>query len=165
MEEAGMIAQLRSETSGVRALGKVDKIYLENTNLMNQLSRKNQNLGNLRETYFLNQTKTLHTVNSSTLGDFNIDDKDFEVGGKNRGLKQIAKSSDGFVVKNDIERGYPQLISLWQLGLIYWELQIESLTLNWIIGAQKDTSRTRITYHEKLKSLSNTWFFSYIIRN
>ena len=119
MEEAGMIAPLRSETSGVRALGKVDKIYLENTNLMNQLSRKNQNLGNLRETYFLNQTKTLHTVNSSTLGDFNIDDKDFEVGSKNRGLKQIAKSSDGFVVKNDIERGYPQLISLWQLGLIY----------------------------------------------
>ena len=45
IEEAGMIAQLRSETSGVRALGKVDKIYLENTNLMHQLSRENQNLG------------------------------------------------------------------------------------------------------------------------
>jgi len=62
MEEAGMIAQLTSKTSGVRAQGKVDKIYLENTNLMHQLSRENQNLGNLRETFFLNQTKTLHTV-------------------------------------------------------------------------------------------------------
>jgi predicted AAA+ superfamily ATPase len=29
MEEAGMISQLRSKTEGVRALGKIDKIYLE----------------------------------------------------------------------------------------------------------------------------------------
>ena len=34
MEEAGMISQLRSKTEGVRALGKIDKIYLENTNLV-----------------------------------------------------------------------------------------------------------------------------------
>jgi predicted AAA+ superfamily ATPase len=72
LEVAGVIAQLRSETSGVRALEKVDKIYLENTNLMHQLSRENQNLGNLRETFFLNQTKTLHLVSSSSLGHFNI---------------------------------------------------------------------------------------------
>jgi predicted AAA+ superfamily ATPase len=65
MEEVGMIAHLRSETSGARALGKVDKIYLENTNLMHQLRRENQNLGNLRETFFLNQTITLHHVSSS----------------------------------------------------------------------------------------------------
>ena len=119
MEEAGMIAQLRSETSGIRALGKVDKIYLENTNLMHQLSRENQNLGNLRETFFFNQTKTLHHVNSSTLGDFNIDDRNFEVGGKNKGLKQIAQSNNGFVVKDDIERGYLNVVPLWQFGLMY----------------------------------------------
>jgi predicted AAA+ superfamily ATPase len=112
MEEAGMIAQLITKTSGVRALGKVDKIYLENTNLMHQLSRENRNLGNLRETFFLNQTKMLHTVSSSTLSDFKIDNRDFEVGGKNKGLKQIAQSSDGFVVKDDIERGYLKVIPL-----------------------------------------------------
>jgi hypothetical protein len=39
--------------------------------------------------------------------------------GKNKGLKQIAKSSDGFVVKNDIQRGYLQVIPLWQFGLMY----------------------------------------------
>lgn len=113
LEVAGVIAQLRSETSGVRALEKVDKIYLENTNLMHQLSRENQNLGNLRETFFLNQTKTLHLVSSSTLGDFSIDDRDFEVGGKNKGLKQIAQSPYGFVVKDDIESGYLELIPMW----------------------------------------------------
>jgi hypothetical protein len=69
--------------------------------------------------FFLNQTKTLHTVSSSTLGDFIIDDRDFEVGGKNKGLKQIAQSSNGFVVKDDIERGYLIVIPQWQFGLMY----------------------------------------------
>mgnify|MGYP006886431792 CR=1 FL=1 len=34
IEEAGFIAQLRDATGGVRGLGKVDKIYLDNTNLI-----------------------------------------------------------------------------------------------------------------------------------
>jgi hypothetical protein len=60
-----------------------------------------------------------HTVSSSTLGVFKIDDKDLEVGGKNKGLKQIAQSSDGFMVKDDIEHGYLKVIPLWQFGLMY----------------------------------------------
>ena len=65
------------------------------------------------------QKQPNYTVSSTTLGDFNLDDRDFEVGGKNKGLKQIAKSSDGFVVKDDIERGYLQVIPHWQFGLMY----------------------------------------------
>jgi uncharacterized protein len=34
IEEAGMIAQLRDATGGIRGLGKVKKIYLDNTNLI-----------------------------------------------------------------------------------------------------------------------------------
>jgi hypothetical protein len=60
-----------------------------------------------------------HTVNSSPLGDFNINDRDFEVGGKNKGLKQTAKSSDGFVVKDHIEHGYLKVIPLWHFGMLY----------------------------------------------
>jgi hypothetical protein len=41
-------------------------------------------------------------VSSSTLGDFNINDSNFEVGGKNKSLKQIDQSPDGFVVKDNI---------------------------------------------------------------
>jgi hypothetical protein len=52
------------------------------------------------------QKQSNHPVSSSTLGDFSIDDRDFEVGGTNKGLKQIAQSPDGFVLKDDIERGY-----------------------------------------------------------
>ena len=58
-------------------------------------------------------------MSASTLVDFNIADKDFEVGGKTKGLKQIAKSSDGFVVKDAIERGYLNVIPLLLFALIY----------------------------------------------
>ena len=119
MEEAGMISQLRSKTEGVRALGKVDKIYLENTNLVQQLGNENQNVGNVRETFFLNQTRVQHQVNSSAMADFSINDSDFEVGGKNKGLKQIKNAPKGFVVKDDIEQGYLNVIPLWQFGLLY----------------------------------------------
>ena len=48
-----MIAQVRDDTGGVRGLGKVEKIYLDNTNLIYALGRENSNIGNIRETFFL----------------------------------------------------------------------------------------------------------------
>lgn len=119
MEEAGMLAQLRSDTKGVRGLGKIDKVYLDNTNLVYNLANDNENTGNIRETFFLNQTRINHQVVSSTFGDFTIDNMDFEVGGKNKGLKQIQTAEKGFVVKDDIERGYINVIPLWHFGLMY----------------------------------------------
>lgn len=119
MEEAGMIAQLRNKTEGVRALGKVDKVYLDNTNLIYNLSEENQNIGNIRETFFLNQLKVNHQVFNSTLGDFKIDTMDFEVGGKNKGLKQIKNAKHGFLVKDNIETSYLNTIPLWYFGLMY----------------------------------------------
>jgi len=53
IEEAGMIAQLRNATGGIKGLGKVDKIYLDNTNLIYNLVNDNSNTGNIRETFFL----------------------------------------------------------------------------------------------------------------
>lgn len=119
LEEAGMIAQLRSQTEGVRALGKVDKVYLDNTNLMYSLADQNQNIGTIRETFFLNQLKVNHHVWSSSLADFEIDSMDFEVGGKDKGARQIQAAKKGFLVKDDIESGYLNSIPLWQFGLMY----------------------------------------------
>lgn len=119
MEEAGMLAQLRTETGGIRGLGKVDKVYLDNTNLVYNLAKEKQNIGNVRETFFLNQLRTEHQVYSSPLTDFRIDSIDFEIGGKSKGLKQIKNAEKGFVVKDDIESGYLNTIPLWHFGLLY----------------------------------------------
>lgn len=119
LEEAGMIAQLRDETGGIRSLGKVEKIYLDNSNLLYSLSDENPNIGNIRETFFLNQTRVLFDTISSQISDFTIDGKTFEIGGKRKGQKQIGSAENGYIVKDNIEFGYANVVPLWQFGLLY----------------------------------------------
>lgn len=119
IEEAGMITQLRNATGGIRGLGKVDKIYLDNTNLIFSLAIENSNTGNIRESFFLNQLRVKYDVIVSTVADFLVGDYTFEVGGKNKSLKQIQGIDKAYVVKDDIELGYLNTVPLWQFGLTY----------------------------------------------
>jgi predicted AAA+ superfamily ATPase len=119
MEEAGMVSQLRFETKGIRGLGKVDKVYLDNTNLVYGLAHENPNKGNIRETFFMNQLRVAYPIVSSVIADFTIDGFDFEIGGKNKSGKQIKTAAKGFVVKDDIETGFLNTIPLWHFGLLY----------------------------------------------
>ncbi len=119
MEKAGLIGQLRNETAGIRGLGKVDKVYLDNTNLIFNLAGEKSNIGNIRETFFLNQMRVKSQVISSKNADFVIKDFTFEVGGKNKQQKQIEKDGRSFIVKDDIEFGYMNIIPLWAFGLNY----------------------------------------------
>ena len=119
MEKAGLIGQLRNETSGIRGLGKVDKVYLDNSNIIFNLVGEKSNVGNLRETFFFNQMRVKNDVISSNKADFMIDNYTFEVGGKNKQQNQIEKDGKSFVVKDDIEYGYLNVIPLWAFGLNY----------------------------------------------
>lgn len=119
MEEAGMVAQLKSDTNGIRALGKVDKLYLDNTNLIYALAKENQNIGNVRETFFLNQTRVNHAIENSKITDFKVASYEFEIGGKNKDASQISGATHGFIVKDEIEKGYLNVIPLWHFGLMY----------------------------------------------
>ncbi len=119
MEKAGLIGQLRNETSGIRGLGKVDKVYLDNTNIIFNLVGEKSNIGNLRETFFFNQMRVKNEVISSKKADFVINDYTFEVGGKTKQQNQINKDGKSFIVKDDIEYGYLNVIPLWAFGLNY----------------------------------------------
>lgn len=119
IEKAGMIVQVRDDTGGVRGLGKVDKIYLDNTNLVYALGRENMNIGNVRETFFYNQMRVKQDVISSKVADFQVGKRTFEIGGKNKGQRQIAGTLEGYIVKDDIESGYGNVIPLWNFGMNY----------------------------------------------
>lgn len=119
MERAGMISQLRNATGGLRGLGKVEKLYLDNTNLIYALAPEHADIGNVRETFFMNQTRVCNDVRSSDISDFEIGNKVFEIGGRKKGQKQIENASDGYIVKDDIESGYANVIPLWTFGLNY----------------------------------------------
>jgi hypothetical protein len=119
MEKAGLIMQLKSDTGGIRALGKTEKIYLDNPNLIYILANDAADIGNIRETFFYNQMSVNNVVYSSDKADFVIGDYTFEVGGKNKGQKQISGISNAFIVKDDIEFGYQNILPLWTFGFNY----------------------------------------------
>ena len=119
MEKAGMIGQLRDETGGMRGLGKTEKVYLDNPNLIYALTGDGSNVGNVRETFFFNQTRVTEEVLSSKISDFTIGRYTFEVGGKKKSHQQIKEVRDAFVVRDDIEYASGDILPLWGFGLLY----------------------------------------------
>lgn len=119
LERAQMIGQLRDDTGGIRGLGKVEKVYLDNPSLMYALIGPDANIGNVRETFFYNQMRVNQDVMSSRVSDFTIAGNTFEIGGQSKGKRQIADIENGFVVRDDIEVGYGNILPLWTFGLNY----------------------------------------------
>lgn len=119
MEKAGLLRQLKHFNDGLKTFGKVEKLYLGNTNLVYALSENKPEIGNVRETFFLSQMAVKNNVYASKISDFLINGNTFEIGGKSKGKKQIKDVDKGYVVKDDIEYGIDNIIPLWHFGLNY----------------------------------------------
>ena len=119
MELAGLIMQLRDKGEGIGQLGKVDKVYLDNTNLIFALAEQHQETGNIRETVFFNQMRVKNEVFRSPRADFNINNITFEIGGKSKNQEQIKDLKNAYIVKDGIEYGYKNVVPLWAFGLSY----------------------------------------------
>ena len=119
LDKAGMIALMRDDTSGLRSLGKIEKLFIDNTNFMYSMAGVKTDIGNVRETFFQNQMRVRYNLSVSRVSDFKIGDNTFEVGGKNKGQKQLEGVPNGIVVKDDIEFGNDNIIPLWHFGLTY----------------------------------------------
>lgn len=119
MEKAGMVALLPTAAKGIGALGKPEKVYLDNTNILYNLSGGREDIGSVRETFFFNQARVGHRVTSSPVSDFEVDGLTFEVGGRNKTGRQLSGVEDGYIAKDDIEHGYGRTIPLWAFGLCY----------------------------------------------
>jgi hypothetical protein len=83
------------------------------------LAEQKQELGNIRETMFLNQMRVRNKVFRSEKADFNINNITFEVGGKSKNQEQIKELRNAYIVKDDIEYGYQNIVPLWAFGLNY----------------------------------------------
>ncbi|RUM76215.1 MAG: hypothetical protein DSZ11_00870 [Sulfurovum sp.] len=119
LKKANLIEIIGGNFKNKKLLNKPDKIYLDNINLYNILC-SDHNIGSLRESFFISQIKVAHDVKYSNVGDFKIDEKFiFEIGGKNKGFKQIKDIPNSFVVADDMESGFGNKIPLWLFGLLY----------------------------------------------
>jgi len=125
LEEARLLNLLLKEGIASGMIRSPEKIYIENGTLYNAINeeiRNNLNVGNLREAIFVNQIKNSgHNIRySKAVGDFIVDDFYFEIGGKNKGNKQIKqKKHSAFLVKDDILYGKKGEIPLYLFGFLY----------------------------------------------
>ena len=114
-----LLRHIMYEAKRFKNLQKPDKLYLANTNLCNPLCLE-CDTGTTRETFFTNQVSYNHSIYYIHRGDFLVDNKyTFEIGGKNKGFKQIADISDSYVAADDIEVGFENKVPLWLFGFLY----------------------------------------------
>lgn len=120
LEESMLIKQLFKESRGLGTLQKPDKLFLENTNLMYALAEEKIEIGNIRETFVLNQLKKKYDVFFSIESDFYVDNKyTFEIGGKNKKRKQIQGMENSYIIADNIEYGTDRRIPIWLFGFLY----------------------------------------------
>lgn len=100
-------------------LEKIDKVYLNNSDIAYMLSDTTPDMGNIRETVFFSWMRVNHFVTSSPISDFEIDGRTFEVGGRNKKQAQIKNAAEGYIVKDDTEYAFQNEIPLWMFGFVY----------------------------------------------
>ena len=122
LEKAGVLNFLNREGKGISILQKPDKIYIENPNLA-QVIRPNPDIGNLRESFALNQLINADYAPQLPRkdGDIYLSKQDvlLEIGGPGKTYQQIKGLENAYVFSDDLEVGYHRKIPLYLLGLLY----------------------------------------------
>ncbi|HBS86704.1 MAG: AAA family ATPase [Bacteroidetes bacterium GWF2_38_335] len=119
LDKAQIIQLLKTSVKGVSYLQKPEKVYLQNTNFVYMFSPRQANVGNVRETFFLNQLNVVHEVTSARFGDFMVDATyAFEVGGPSKTNEQIRGVPNAYLALH-IESGNTNRIPLWLFGMLY----------------------------------------------
>ena len=119
IESSGIFNSLKEKGSSDAILHKIEKLYLNNSNIAYAISGLNPDKGNIRETMFLTWMRENHNVTSSKISDFEIDGVTFEVGGKNKTGRQVKEADVAFLVKDDIEYAFGNSIPIWMFGFVY----------------------------------------------
>jgi len=124
LNETGLAYLLSDNKSGGGILKGKKKIYLGNPNLYKAISSDtgfNYKKGTVRELFFINMiVNSGKKIFYSKVGDFVVDGKNFEIGGKNKSEKQISSDlKNSFVVKDDILYANKRDIPLYLFGFLY----------------------------------------------
>lgn len=114
-----IFSRLEAKGKGDNIFSKPAKLYLNNPNL-NYCYCQNSEIGTIREVFFLNMLSLEHDLLYPKQGDFLVNDQfTFEIGGKEKGFKQIKDLQHSYVIADDIETGFGNKIPLYLFGFIY----------------------------------------------
>lgn len=120
LQDASIIQGLQSASDKMKRMEVPEKIFLANTNQLYAYCSIHPNIGTIRETFFLSSLRPLYDITTARNTDFVVEKKCFfEVGGKNKGPKQLRHHDNGYLALDDIEHGVDKRIPLWLFGFLY----------------------------------------------
>lgn len=120
LEDADLLHLLHRKALGATRLQKPDKVFLANTNLAYALNFRAPDIGTLRETFFISQTRPRYQVEYAEAGDFWVDHRfAVEVGGRDKGYTQLPDMPNALVAADDLAVGYARKVPLWLFGFLY----------------------------------------------
>ena len=124
LNETGLARLIKENKAGSSILKGTEKIYLDNSNLYKAITRETgfeYNRGTVREIFFINMLQNSgENLFYSKIGDFQVRNYIFEIGGKGKSKKQIKeKPENAFLVKDDILHGSSDTIPLYLFGFLY----------------------------------------------
>ncbi len=124
LQETGLIQFILKNKAGSNILKKTEKIFLDNTDIYRSTSEEigfETPIGTLREIFFIKMLlNSGNKIHFSEIGDYQINNINFEIGGKNKDLKQIKNNlENSYLVKDDIITGSKYEIPLYLFGFLY----------------------------------------------
>lgn len=123
LKESNLIRYLISNKSGHAMIRRAEKIYPDNPDLVLALSKylgKEVSEGMLRELFVLNQLQNSGVKPFfASKGDFQLDGKVIEVGGKNKDKHQISGVADSYLALDNILTAEKGKIPLYLFGFLY----------------------------------------------
>lgn len=124
LQETGLVELIMKNKSGSNLLKKTEKIFLDNPDLYLSICKETGfevSIGTLREIFFIKMVKNSNNrIHYSDVGDYTINSLNFEIGGRNKSLKQIKDHLDtSFLVKDNILSGSKYEIPLYLFGFLY----------------------------------------------
>ncbi len=120
LEDAELLVSLYKSSHKLTALTNPEKIYLQNPNFFSVIGKGHENRGTIREIFLFNMFHKRHEITAPLQGDFLIDQTILlEVGGNNKGVKQIREHQQAYIAADGIEMGFGNKIPLWLFGFLY----------------------------------------------
>jgi len=119
LERGGLIKSILNSKKSATRLSKPEKIYLNNTNLSYCLAIE-EKMEIVRETFFVSQLKDDYSLKINSEGDFLLNNTNiFEVGIKNRDLKQTQIVNKHYLAIDTDKTEDKFKIPLWLFGFLY----------------------------------------------
>lgn len=120
LNKANLTAHVNFPQTSMSNLTKPNKILLNDPNLYYTLTPENTDIGNVRESFFVNQLRYQHEVFLHPEADYQTAKFIFEIGGKNKKKNMAQKQLNKlYTVKDDIELGHDKTIPLYLFGFLY----------------------------------------------